>query len=367
MLTLALGFGTFLILTLYLIQTTLLAQLQVSQGQNQPNIIFFGIQPDQVEGVEETVREKGRPVMGRIPLVTMRLQRVKGRSVQSLKADSSAEYTWAHRREYRSTYRDSLTASEEVVAGTFKRSSYEGSGAVPVSVEEGIAEELGVALGDTLVFDVQGVLITTVVGSLRRVDWQRMSTNFFVVFPEGVLEEAPQTYVVLSRAKGSQASAALQSAVATAFPNVIAIDAALILDVFEALFSRLSFVVRFMALFSILTGLIVLAGAVVVSRYQRIEESVLLKTLGASRGQVLRIMLIEYFFLGLLAALAGVALAVAAGWLLARFVFETLFVVEAWSLAAAVGIVTGLTMGIGFFSSRSIYGRPPLEVLRAEV
>ena len=367
MLTLALGFGTFLILTLYLVQMTLLAQLQVSQGQNQPNIIFFGIQPDQVEGVEEAVQERGRPVMGRIPLVTMRLQRVKGRSVESIKADSSADYTWAHRREYRSTYRDSLTTSEEVVAGTFERSSYGGNGPVPVSVEEDIAEELGVALGDTLVFDVQGVPVTTVVGSLRRVDWQRMSTNFFVVFPEDVLEEAPQTYVVLTRAGGSQASAALQSAIATAFPNVIAIDATLILDVFDALFSRLAFVVRFMALFSILTGLIVLAGAVVVSRYQRIEESVLLKTLGASRRQVLQIILTEYFFLGLLAALAGVALAVVAGWLLARFVFETPLVVEAWPLAAAASIVTGLTVGIGFLSSSGVYARPPLRVLQDEV
>jgi len=125
-----------------------------------------------------------------------------------------------------------------------------------------------------------------------------MQTNFFFTFPTGVLEDAPQFEVVLTRAPYDDASGAVQAAVVHAFPNVSAIDLSLILSVFEAIFGRIAFVVRFMALFSILTGLIVLAGAVIVSRFQRIEETVLLKTLGASRWQVLRIVAVEYLFLG---------------------------------------------------------------------
>jgi putative ABC transport system permease protein len=121
-----------------------------------------------------------------------------------------------------------------------------------------------------------------------------------------------------------------------------------------------------MALFSILTGLIVLAGAVVVSRYQRIEESVLLKTLGASRKQVRHIMMIEYLFLGVFATATGLVLALAAGWALAYFVFEAPFIASPLALLVALVVVVSLTILIGLFNSRGIYDLPPLEVLRLE-
>ena len=366
MLTLALGFGTFLVITLYLLQATLLAQVQVSSSGQQPNLIFFDVQSDQVDSVARVVREEGYPVLDKVPIVPMRLSSVQGQSVEALQADSTREVTWAHRRMYRSTYRDSLASSERITAGTFRHAPHEGEGPVPVSVEEGIAEELGVGLGDTLTFDVQGLSVETVVASLREVDWQRVSTNFFVVFPPGVLEKAPTTYVLLSRTPSPAASGRLQAAVVEAFPSVSAIDVGMVLDVLDQLLSRLAFVIRFMGLFSIMTGLIVLAGAVLVSRYQRMEESVLLKTLGATRGQVFRIMLIEYFFLGLLAAGAGISLALVAGWLLTHYVFEAPFFVNEWMLVVALLVVTGLTMGIGLFNSRDIYRRPPMTVLRAE-
>ncbi|MEX0748046.1 MAG: FtsX-like permease family protein, partial [Rhodothermales bacterium] len=242
-----------------------------------------------------------------------------------------------------------------------------GTAAAPVSVELDIAAELDVSVGDTLVFDVQGLPVTTVVGSIRVVDWRRIATNFFFVFPEGVLEEAPQFFVLLSRAETDEASADLQRAVVQQFPSVSAIDLSLVLNTFDAIFSRISFVVRFMASFSILTGLIVLTGAVVVSRLQRARESVLLKTLGASREQVVRIMLVEYMFLGLFAAFTGLLLSTLGGWAIAAFVFETTFRPDILSLVALLFVVPALTMAIGLINSRGIYARPPLDVLRAEV
>src|SRR5690606_37217703 len=139
----------------------------------------------------------------------------------------------------------------------------------------------------------------SMVGSIREVDWRRIGTNFFVVFPTGVLEEAPQFHVLLSRTASAEESASIQLAVVQAYPSISAIDLGLVLSTFDAIFSRISFVVRFMASFSIVTGLIVLVSAVVVSRVQRTRESVLLKTLGASQKQVLSIMTSEYLFLGL--------------------------------------------------------------------
>lgn len=367
----ALGLGTFLIMTLFLVQRTILEQIQITGGQNRPNIVLFDIQSDQLEGVEQIIQDEDLPVLQHVPLVTMRIQSVKGRTIEELEEDSTAHVHWAHRREYRSTYRDHLIDSETIVEGEFvphvEGNPMETGRAVPVSLEEEIARELNVELGDTLTFDVQGVPVTTTVSSIRQVDWQRIQTNFFVVFPTGVLENAPQMHVVLSRADTEEKSAIVQSRIVRQYPNVSAIDLSLVLATFDALFSRVSFVIRFMALFSILTGLIVLVGAIVVSRYQRVEESVLLKTLGASRAQVMAIMTIEYLLLGLFAAITGLILALGGSWALSYFVFEGPFVVAPLPLLAALGTVAGFTVIIGLLNSRGIYNRPPLEVLRAEV
>jgi len=187
-----------------------------------------------------------------------------------------------------------------------------------------------------------------------------------VGFREGGIDEAPQFYVLLSHAGDDAASASLQRSVVQAYPNVSTIDLSLVLGTFDAIFGRISFVIRFMALFSILTGLIVLIGAVVVSRMQRTGESVLLKTLGASRRQVVQIMVIEYLFLGVLATLTGLVLSLAGTWALARFVFEAPFTVDYAALVGALVVVTSVTVAIGMLNSRGTYDRPALAVLRAE-
>ena len=372
-LMLALGLGTFLIVSLFLVQRTLLEQIKVTGGEGRPNLVLFDVQNSQVEGVKNIVRDVGLPIMADEPIVTMRLSRVKGRTINDIRRDSTIRTSFAHEREYRVTYRDQLTESETLVGGEFV-GQYDGpdpfqtGAAVPISMEREIAEDdLNVTVGDTLTFNVQGRPITTVVSSLRKIDWQRIGTNYFVVFPEGVLERAPQMHVVLSRSESDTAAAAVQRRVVQDYPNVSAIDLSLVLSTFQDLFGRLAYVIRVMALFSILTGLIVLAGAVVVSRYQRAEESVLLKTLGASRRTVLLIMTVEYLFLGVFAAATGIVLALAAAWSLSYFVFEGPFVVAPGALATAFVVVTALTIGIGLFNSRGLYDKPPLDVLRAEV
>lgn len=365
-LMLALGLGAFLVVALLLVQETLLRQFEVDGTTGRPNVVLFDVQPDQLDGLTTLIEDEGFPVLDRVPLVSMRLEAVKGRLVDSLRADSTVDLTWAHRRQYRSTYRDVLSDTEEVVAGTFDGQPYDGTGPVPVSVEEEIASELGVGLGDHLTFDVEGVPVETRVASLRAVDWQRVQTNFFVVFPTGALEEAPQMHVVLSRATSEAASAQLQQAVVTQYPNVSAIDLSLVLNVLDALFGRIAFVIRFMALFSIGTGFVVLAGAVVAGRYQRAAEVVLLKTLGAARRQVMRIMGVEYVLLGTLAALAALVLAVGAGWALAAFVFDAPLALAPVAMGAVLVAVPALTLAIGLLSSRGLYAKPPMDVLRAE-
>src|SRR5690554_3288210 len=296
----------------------------------------------------------------------MNLTAINDRDTDALRRDTTADRPgWALRREYRSTYRHALVSSEDLTAGAFVGRVPADTALVPVSLETGIAEDLGVGLGDRLRWNVQGVPVESVVASLRAVDWTRVQPNFFVVFPEGPLDAAPQFDIVLTRAVDAEASARLQRAVVRAYPNVSVVDVRLVLGLIEGVLGRVAFVLQFMALFSILTGLVVLAGAVLVSRLQRIEESVLLRTIGATRAQVGWILVAEYLLLGLIAAVVGAGLALLGAWTLAAFAFDVPFVPAWGAVAAALLAVPALTVLIGLGGSRGVLARPPLEVLRA--
>jgi putative ABC transport system permease protein len=364
-LMLSLGLGTFLIATLYIVQHALLAQIALSGGNNRPNLVLVDIQSDQLNGVSKLVKSHGLPLIHRAPVATMSLAKIKGFTPEAYR-DSVDVSRWALFREYRSTYRDDLFDSERLVSGKWTVGSWDGVEPVPVSFEEDIAQTLHITLGDTVVFDVQGVSITTVVRSLREVDWQRIQPNFFVVFPPGVLELAPQFHVFTTRVNSAEQSARLQRELVVQFPNVSAVDLGLILQTVDEVLSQVGFVVRFMALFSVFTGLLVLISAVTTSRYQRIQESVLLRTLGAARQQIRRILFLEYVFLGALSALTGLLLSVGGAWALTFFVFEIDFSLPLLALSAVFLIVTILTVVVGMVNSRGIATRPPLEILRSE-
>ncbi len=364
---LALGLGTFLIATLLLVQQTLLQQIKLSSTGGQPNLVLFDIQTDQREGVAEIMRAKSLDVLQQVPVVTMRLEEINSKNVREIQKDTTNGIPgWALRREYRSSYRDSLNDNEKLLSGTLQKMVRGPNDTIRVSVDEGIAKTLKVKVGDELVFDVQGVPVKTVVGSLREVNWRRLMPSFYILFPPGALENAPQFHVLVTRVPDAASSARLQRAVVQTFPNVSAIDLTLVLRTADNILSKVAFVIRFMALFSILTGLTVLASAVITSRYQRLQESVLLRTLGASRKQVLKIMTLEYLFLGGLAALTGLLLAFAGSWALARFVFETAFTPEVLPTLIIIIAVVGLTIFLGMVNSRGLVERSPLEILRVE-
>ena len=365
-LMLALGLGVFLISTLLLIQSSLQQQVVLAAGQDKPNMVLFDIQTDQKKEVIEILHSFRFPVMQEVPIVTMRLSSVKGRPVEDMGNDSESRIPdWALLREYRSTYREDLIDSEELVEGSWQSRSDPLSNPVAISLEEGIAKSLRVSLGNRMVFDVQGVPVETSVESIRRVDWRRFQTNFFVVFPAGILEEAPQFHVVLTRVDSPKRSAELQRAILQRFPNISAVDVTLILDTVDQVLSKIAFAIRFMALFSILTALVVLVGMLVSNRYQRARESVLLRTLGASRRQINQIMSIEYLFLGTFAALTGVTAAIVSSFGLTHFVFEADLVLNWLPLFLVSLTVIILTLVVGMFNSRGLCNRPPLEVLRA--
>lgn len=369
-LVLAIGFGAFLLGTLYLVQHNLLRQLRLTGGPERPNLVLFDIQPDQLPAVERELREAGLPQTPATPIVPMRIRSVKGRPVTELLAGGQGQEregpsnAWVFRREYRSTYRDSVVASERIVEGKWAEGH---QSPARISVERGLAGELGVAVGDEIVWDVQGVPVATRVGSLREVDWARFEPNFFVVFAPGTLETAPQSFVTLTRIPDPAARGRFQRRLAERFGNVSTLDLSLLQEALERLVERVVLAIRFMALFSLGAGVLVLVGALATSRFQRVREGALLRTLGATRAQVFRIVLAEYLSLGLLASAVALILAAGAGWAIARFVFQGSFTLPLIPMGVLTLLVVALTVIVGLANSRDVVRRTPLEVLRQDV
>ncbi len=365
---LALGLGTFLIVTMRLTQGLLLDRLADSKQENRTNVILFDIQADQRAGMRALIEGEGFEVIDDAPIVTMRLASVKGVDVAELRRDPDRRTPrWVLTREYRSTYRAELNSAERLVAGEWVGRVPPGDGPTPISLEADIASDLGLAIGDRLVFDVQGVPIECVLASIRAVETRRFQPFFFVVFPEGALEGAPQFRIMSTHVADGGASARLQRAIFGAYPNVSTVDLMLVLETLDGIFDKVGFAFRFMAGFIVGTGLIVLAGVMASGRFQRLRESVLLRTLGASRTQIARIQVIEYLLLGTLASLAGVVLAWGAAWALGRWLFETSTPPAVLPGVVAWVVVSALTILTGWLSGRRMLAHPPLEVLRQEV
>jgi putative ABC transport system permease protein len=380
MLTVSIGLSTAFICTLFFVQGILINRVTLSSGKNQPNMVLFDIQTNQKDALADLTRDFQLPVMNQVPIVTVRIEEINGKTASDLaKADSLVSSKnkenkegqeepsqRAFRGELRVTFQDTLTDAETVVKGKFIGKVNGPNDVIYVSLEERYAKQIRVDIGDKITFNVQGVLIPTVVGSLREVNWSRMQTNFRAVFPKGVLEDAPQFHVLMTKVPNSQVSAKYQGAVVRSFPNVSVIDLELILKVLEDLFSKISFVIRFMAAFSMATGWIVLVSAVITSKSQRLKESVLLRTLGASRKQILTITALEYFFLGSLATGAGMILALGGSWALASFSFESNFVPELLPIIILFVSVVSLVIITGVLSSMKVLNEPPLQVLRRD-
>ncbi len=360
------GLGAFIVSTLNIVEQSMLSQVEFTGQENQSNTIMFDIQPSQKEGVIQLMRDHSLDVNQVTPIVTCRISELRGRLAEELRNDTTDNVSnWAVRREYRVTYRDSLHHSEKLIEGDLqhKRSSRD---SVWVTISEGMLDDLDVKIGDSLVFDVQGVPLKAFIGGVREVDWPKDPPNFIFVFPSGVLEHAPQIWVTATRIDEPDLANKFQQALVMQFPNVSLLDLRLILTTVNEMFDKLGWIIRFLALFSILTGLIVLAGAVTNSKFLRIKENVLLRTIGARTKQITRITLIEYAYLGVFSALTGMALSLGGGFLLTKFFFEISFAFDWLELLIITSGVVLLTIAIGWYNSREVISTPPLQILRKE-
>ena len=363
----SIGLGAFIIATLNVIQYSLLDQVEFTGNENQSNTIMFDIQPAQRDGVVDLIKAHNLPVNQVVPIVTCRISSLNGKTTEEYQADTTDNVSnRALRREYRVTYRDSLHISEKLSEGEIHQLKKGQKDSVWVSISGGMQESLNVKVGDSLVFDVQGVPIPVRIGGIREVEWSKDPPNFAFVFPKGVLENAPQIWVTATRVDDQQQANRFTQELVMGFPNVSLIDLRLILSTVNDLFDKIGSIVKFLALFSVITGLVVLAGAVMNSKFVRIKENILLRTIGARTKQITQITLIEYTYLGLFSALTGILLSMISGWFLTKYFFEVNFSFNGLDLAYLGIAVMALTVFIGWFNSREVINTPPLQVLRKE-
>lgn len=363
----SIGLGTAILTTLFIVQGLLLSNVQEMDAGNQPNVILYGIEKEQMAGLAQLTAEFEMPIVQQVPIVTMRMTGWQGRTKAEWLADTTRQAErWAFNREIRVTFRDSLDGFEEVLDGVFPRPRASSGDSIYVSLEEGFAESMNVKVGDELSFNVQGMALTTYVGSIRKVDFTKMRTRFFIIFPEKVLENAPQFQVLVTKSPNPETTAAYRTAVVRKFANVSVVDLSSILDALGDILKKISYVIQFMAVFSILTGFLVLISSLLLSKLQRIKESVLLRTLGASSKQLLKITATEYALLGSLAAATGIIIALVSSWLLATFQLELTYYAPWGAIAIIFVLVVALIVIVGLLNNREVLRKSPLEVLRRE-
>lgn len=363
----SIGLGTAILTLLFTIQGLILSNVQSMDAGNQPNMILYSIETDQKAEVAEITRSMDMPVVQEVPIVTMKLAGWKGKTKSEWMQDTTRRAErWVVHREARVTYRDSLESDETLIAGEYTGSVAAGD-TVFVSLDKSWAESLDVWLGDELVWNVQGALITTYVSSIREIEFRSMRTRFFVLFPNGVLEDAPQFHVLVTKTPSNEVMAAYRRAVVKAFPNVSVVDLGSILTTLSDILSKISYIIKFMAGFSILTGLIVLISSLLLSKFQRIRESVLLRTIGARGSQILKINATEYAILGSLSAFTGIVISLVGSYLVATVELELEFAISWWPIVAIFFFIVALTVAIGLYNTREVLQRSPLEVLRREV
>jgi putative ABC transport system permease protein len=252
-----------------------------------------------------------------------------------------------------------MQADNQIVSGRWWTPAQQ---APQYSVETGIAETLGMKLGDTLTFDVAGNRVSARVTSLRKVDWDTFNVNFFVVAPPGVLEPYPATFVTSFYLPPG--NAALLAGLVREFPNFLLIDVAQVLGQVQRMMDQVARAVQFIFLFTLLAGLTVLYAAIASTQDERLYQATIMRTLGASRAQLRRAILAEFVVLGALAGLLAAAGATALGYVIATQILNLAYSFNAmlWivgALAGAAGIAAA-----GYAGTRGVFNVAPLKALR---
>ncbi len=366
------GLGCFFILTVRVLQANLLSAFSTEVGQASPDLVLIDIQPDQVESLEAEVAPYVRQPPRIVPLMRGRITAVDGARVQL----GSLEEVRRHGgigREFGLTFRNALAPNERLLAGQFWSGPLAGAPSAgvdtDVSIEQDVRDDADIGVGDVIRFDVAGQPLRARVTSVRSVDWENSQNGgfVFVLRPAPAVERAAHNYVgFLQVVDDPVARAALQRGLVTSHPNVSVIDVRDVLSALADVLDNVTLGVTVVGAVTLVGGALILVGAVAMTRFQRLYEASIYRTLGASTRMLAAMVLVEYSLLGLFASLAGAAGALALSWALARHLFSIDWDPAIGLLAGGVLATTAAVSLVGLLASLDVLVRKPLGALRSE-
>jgi putative ABC transport system permease protein len=352
----SLAVGLLALVLLVLLRTDLISSWRAATPPDAPNRFVINVMPEQGEAFSKALKDSGVAKFDWFPMIRGRLVAVNGREVSP---DDYADER-ARRlvdREFNLSHSAMQPSQNIVVAGRWQAEE-----ADSISVEEGIAKTLGLALGDSLTFDVGGMQTESKITSLRRVDWGSMRANFFVMYPVSKLEGVPATYMSAFKAPDTQG---FDNALVHQFPNITNVDMTATIAQIQRVLDQVIGAVEFLFAFTLAAGLVVLFAAVTATRDERAREFAIMRAVGAGASLLRQVQRIELAGVGLLAGFLASVVASAVGWALARYVFDFEWAVSLWVplLGALAGAV--LALAAGWWGLREVLNRPVVQTLRS--
>ncbi len=370
----AIGVGVMVIVTIALVKSSLLVALGERIPEDAPTFFFIDIQPDQRAAFEEIVEREAAQAPYRLtPVVRARLRAIDGRVIDP-EEHKGKKNGWYFTREYALTALSTLPRDNTVAKGTWwaadlpeenETDLLQQAAPVRVSIEDKAAANLGVDVGSTIEFVVQGTPLRALVQSTRKVDWGSFSMNFFMILSPGALDGAPMTYIAAAKVETAE-ELPLQHALVRALPNVTAIKVGDVLANVARLLEQLAWAIQGIALLSMVSGAVVMTAAVSSTRFRRLYESAILKAIGGTRRVVVVSFALEFALIGGLAGLIGVGLASVLSWAILHFFLDLAWTIQPLVLGWGVLATVSLAVAVGLLSTFRILGEPPLAVLRQE-
>jgi putative ABC transport system permease protein len=358
------GLGVFLVIAIQSLQKNLMHDLDFGRRTDMPNMFLIDVQKDQQAPLAAFIKQETGEQALLVPTIRTRITAINGRDIDFEQEDMKKQRGLLG-REYVVTYRPNLEANERILEGEFWDA--QPSTEAEVSVEESMKGLLGLAVGGTITFDVQGRKINARVTSIRKVEWRNSRTGFMVLFRPGTLENAPQMMVgAINGPTDEVEKSRFESRLLDQFPNLSIIDVTEIVRSVTRIINNVTLAISFTGLFVFLSGVLILIGSIAITKFQRIYEAAVLKTLGAKRKTLLAILLAEYGLLGLVSGLIGAFAAEGLSYAASKWVFEI-----DWSFAPqlnVLGVVATviLVTVVGAISTLDVLYQKPLGILRGQ-
>ncbi|GAB6052387.1 ABC transporter permease [Magnetospira thiophila] len=358
----SLGLGLTVLVAVGLIEGNLRQQIEQRLPERAPSFFFIDIQPDQVADFDRLVASHaGTSDLQRVPSVRGRIVEIAGRPVDQVEVAPDSQ--WAIRGDRALTYAAQPSPDAKIIDGQWWPADYQGD--PQISLDSGLARGFGVGIGDTLTLNVLGRRITGTITSLRRINWRSLRFDFALILSPGLLEDAPHAHIAAAHVTPDQEES-LERAVADGFPNVSAIRVREALDAVSAILQGISQAVRAIAAVTVLAGMLVLAGAIAAGRTRRLQDAVLFKVLGATRGMILRGFLLEYGLLGLTTALIAAAVGSAVAWAVIVHLMNSEWVFLPAVVVLTTALSLAVTIGLGFMGTWRVLGEKAAPHLRNE-